>query len=103
MANARSELRQRHGGHLVGHKTAWTSEAIVCVGLNLDPEQWSFRGVGGKGTDGHRGRGVKPVILQDYNRTRLTRVVAATSHGPDLPALHSVSEMRSEMASTKFW
>ena len=100
-SDTRTNPHLRHRRDFIDHKPAIGAQPVAFTRLDPQSKERSIGRVGGKCTYRDRICPVEAVVLQNHNWTRLSGVVPAASHGPNLAALHTA--LLSEIASMKPW
>jgi hypothetical protein len=100
LAQSFPNLSLGDGGDFVDHQTACHAKTVLGIWLNDQPKQRCLGRIGREGANRDRRCGIKPIVLQDNSRSRLSRIVLSAGDTPNLAAPHSFG--KSDMASTKF-
>ena len=93
MPDAVSKFIFRHCRDLIDHKSRKSIEAVTFVGRNQNAKQRRFSWIGGKDADRNGFGCIEVVILQNDRRSRLARVILATSDCPYFSTPQSVTRL----------
>lgn len=95
--NEMTQFRFGNGRDLVHHQATGRTQAIFRTRNDDEAQQRRIGWIRGEGANGDGVCAVETIILNDDNRTRLTRIILAARNGPDLAPFHSSPQ--SDMAS----